>query len=138
MSMSITPSDQIENRTPSQRLRDVIDAVDVKNNEDVPTATALCERAGISRNALYRYHRDILSELHKLQEYSRRQISNLPQQRLQQLSDENRALKHDIAELASLVDHYFSAWQECNSALQRRDRELVELRSKTKHRVVSL
>jgi hypothetical protein len=31
------------------------------------TAKALCESAGISRNALYRYHRDVLLALHDAQ-----------------------------------------------------------------------
>mgnify|MGYP000399710962 CR=1 FL=1 len=31
------------------------------------TAKALCESAGISRNALYRYHRDVLMALHEAQ-----------------------------------------------------------------------
>ena len=36
------------------------------------TVTALCELAGVSRNALYRYHPDVLHQLHKAQRQGRR------------------------------------------------------------------
>jgi len=103
-----------------------------------PTAAELCECAGVSRNALYRYHRDILNDLHKLQENIRRDKSNIPYQKLRHLNAENRFLKRNIAELAALVDHYFAAWQECNTIAQRRDRELADLRSKVEKRVTLL
>lgn len=47
---------------------------------------------------------------------------------------ENIGLRADIAKLAALVDHYFAAYRETPSLLERRDRELAELRNKLKLR----
>ena len=88
-------------------------------------------------NALYRYHPDILQELHKLQR--RRHCDPVPARHaLQQLRDENEDLGHQVTNLASLVDHYFAAWQEASSMLQRRERELADLRKSAKTKLVSI
>ncbi len=47
---------------------------------------------------------------------------------------ENIGLRADIAKLAALVDHYYAAYLETASLLERRDRELAELRNKLKSR----
>ena len=47
---------------------------------------------------------------------------------------ENIELRADIAKLAALVDHYYAAYRETASLLERRDRDLAELRSKLKLR----
>jgi len=39
-----------------------------------------------------------------------------------------RCLREDISKLAALVDHYYTAFQESHILLERRDRELAELR----------
>jgi hypothetical protein len=43
---------------------------------------------------------------------------------------ENIGLRADIAKLAAIVDHYYAAYRETASLLERRDRELAQLRSK--------
>jgi hypothetical protein len=43
---------------------------------------------------------------------------------------ENIGLRADIGKLAALVDHYYAAYRETASVLERRDRELAELRGK--------
>ncbi len=96
-----------------------------------PTATALCELAGVSRNALYRYHPDVLEELHKLQR-QRRGDPGPAKQETQQLREENKELRYQVTALAALVDHYFAAWQETRTLLERRERELAELRRNIK------
>jgi hypothetical protein len=40
--------------------------------------------------------------------------------------------------LAALVDHYFAAWQDAHLMLERRERELAELRRAAGPHVVSM
>jgi predicted site-specific integrase-resolvase len=124
-------------RTPAQRLRDALQELASSDAAEVPSATALCELAGVSRNALYRYHPDVLHELHKLQHRRHRRPAKTGQTE-QRLRDENDELHLQVSKLAALVDHYFAAWQEVSSALQRRERELAELRRSVKPRLVAL
>jgi hypothetical protein len=124
-------------RTPERRLRDALEGLASSDTAEVPTATALCELAGVSRNALYRYHTDVLHELHKLQ-HRRHHNPTKADQSLQRLRDENDELQSRVSKLAALVDHYFAAWQEASSALQRRERELAELRRSVKPKLVAL
>lgn len=124
-------------QTPAQRLRDALQELASSDAAEVPSATALCELAGVSRNALYRYHPDVLHELHKLQHRRHRHPIRTDQTE-QRLRDENDELHLQVSKLAALVDHYFAAWQEASSALQRRERELAELRRSVKPRLVAL
>ena len=124
-------------RPPAQRLRDALVRLTADNTPEAPTASALCALAGVSRNALYRYHPDILKELHKLQR--QRHCDPVSACRaLQQLRDENKDLCQQVTHLASLVDHYFAAWQEASSMLQRRESELADLRKSAKTKLVSI
>ena len=101
------------------------------------TATTLCELAGISRNALYRYHPDVVQALHAAQQkHSPRPDGD--RRAARQLRQDNAALLEQLAKMASLVDHYFAAWQETRLLLQRRDHEVAELRSDAKVRVVPI
>jgi AcrR family transcriptional regulator len=124
-------------RPPDQRLRDALVRLTADNTSEAPTASALCALAGVSRNALYRYHPDILQELHELQRRCHRD-SGSARRALQQLRDENKDLCQQVTNLASLVDHYFAAWQEASSMLQRRERELADLRKSTKPKVTAI
>jgi hypothetical protein len=102
-----------------------------------PTAKTLCELAGVSRNALYRYHPAVLHELHKLQR--RRHCDPSPaRQDLQRLRNDNEDLRCQAVKLAALVDHYFAAWQEASTQLARRERELAELRRNIPGKVVAI
>lgn len=124
-------------RPPAQRLRDALVRLAADNTPETPTASALCALAGVSRNALYRYHPDILQELHELQRQRHRDPGSARRD-LQQLRDENEGLCQQVTNLASLVDHYFAAWQEASSMLQRRERELADLRKSAKTKLVSI
>ncbi len=124
-------------RTPAQRLRDALQELASSDAAAVPTATALCELAGVSRNALYRYHTDVLHELHKLQ-HRRHHHPAKTDQTLQRLREENDELQSRVSKLAALVDHYFAAWQEASSVLQRHERELAELRRSVKPKLATL
>ena len=123
-------------RTPAQRLRDALQELTSNDAAEVPTATVLCELAGVSRNALYRYHTDVLHELHKLQHRRHRRPARTDQT-VQRLRDENDELHSQVSKLAALVDHYFAAWQETSSLLRLRERELADLRRNVKPKLVS-
>ncbi|MFV2949468.1 hypothetical protein [Pseudomonas japonica] len=123
-------------KTPSsQRLRQALAIMAA--DDTMPTASALCESAGISRNALYRYHPDVLHDLHKLQHQRRREPSPA-KRRLEQLQNDNDTLALQLAQLAALVDHYFTAWQEACLLLKRRESELANLRKTSQSKVVSI
>lgn len=139
--MTLKAPDDPSRATAAVRLRSaLVEMVGQSASRDAQqamTVTALCELAGVSRNALYRYHPDVLHELHKAQRQSRRDPG--PDQRaLLQLREDNDALKHQVAKLAALVDHYFAAWQETRTLLGRRERELSEQRRAAKPKVVSI
>jgi len=101
------------------------------------TAATLCQLAGVSRNALYRYHREVLHALHKLQE-QHRSDPDPTKSAVLQLRGENEALREEVVKLVALVDHYYAAWRENRMLLERRERELAELRRNIKPRVVSI
>lgn len=123
------------------RLRDALTAMLQQpasgNSPPTLTVTALCERARISRNALYRYHRDVLQALRDARQH-RGGHRGAATRVAHELRQENTVLREQLAKLAALVDHYFAAWQETRLLLQRRDRELAESRRDAKVRVVSI
>lgn len=121
----------------SQRLREALAELAADSAPAMPTAAALCERAGVSRNALYRYHRDILQELHALQQHARPDAGSTNREVLR-LRQEAGDLRDQLKKLAALVDHYFAAWRETRSLLHRRDRELADLRHGAKPNVVPI
>lgn len=91
------------------------------------TVSELCRLAGVSRNTLYRYHAPILAALrHSQHPKSARTRARCAAERLRQ---ENVSLQGRVVQLAALVDHYLSAYREATALLERRDRELAELRS---------
>jgi hypothetical protein len=45
-----------------------------------------------------------------------------------QLRHENRELRERLAKLAALVDHYYCGYRESQGMLERRERELSEMR----------
>jgi hypothetical protein len=119
----------------ANRLRQAL--VSMLEGDGKLTALELCVRADISRNALYRYHPDVLQELHLLQKLRCREPS-ISKAKFEKLSTENEILRSQISKLAALVDHYFGAWQESSNLLKRRDKELSDLRRDIKSKVVLL
>jgi AcrR family transcriptional regulator len=110
----------------AERLRQALAMLSADPSSS-PSATALCEIAGVSRTALYRYHSDILDLLRTVQNRLRRR-KGVEQLALERLRLENQTLRLQQAEIASLVDHYFAAWQEATSLLRRREQDLAALR----------
>jgi hypothetical protein len=136
-----TNRDTSSKRTASERLQEAL--AELNRHQDSGgaasglTAKALCELAGVSRNALYRYHPAVLHELHKLQQRRHREPSPARQD-LKRLRNDNEALRRQAAKLAALVDHYFAAWKEASTQLARRERELAELRRNIPGKVVAI
>jgi hypothetical protein len=56
---------------------------------------------------------------------------------LHRLREQNEGLLQQLDKLAALVDHYFAAWQETRVLLDRRDRELAELRRNIKPNLIA-
>ena len=92
-----------------------------------PTISELCRLGGVSRNAIYRYHPTVLATLRRLQ--GRRADPPGQWARSAQAADHAR-LQDQLSKLAALVDHYYAAYRETRALLDRRDRQLAELRRK--------
>lgn len=93
------------------------------------TVTELCRLANVSRNSLYRYHAPILSTLRQHQRRPKSERAKALRSAEHRRRD-NINLHDRLSKLAGLVDHYFSAYRETATLLERRERELAELRSK--------
>src|SRR5438445_8959450 len=94
-------------RSSNDRLRDALaEMVQQQASGTSPealTATTLCQLAGISRNALYRYHGDVVQALHEVQRQHRYDPG--PAKRTaSRLREENSALHEQVTKLAALVD----------------------------------
>ena len=129
LEQSPIPSDP----TPSSadRLKSALAILTQRTPPDdaAPSATIaeLCRLAGVSRNSLYRHHPAIVKAL-QLYQRERRDEGQVAKRMNAQLRSENALLQQKLAKLAALVDHYFSAYCETRGLLDRRERELAELR----------
>jgi AcrR family transcriptional regulator len=114
----------------AERLRDALAALAHPSGPGTSTLTvaALCRAAGISRNSLYRYHPQILEALHALRRQQRATGEAADCAEVRRLRAELGQMREQIPKLAALVDHYFAASTELRTLLERRDRELAELR----------
>jgi len=122
-----------------QRLRQALAGLKAIDGSPMPTAKALCDLANVSRNALYRYHPDVLLELYRLQQRRKRPgDSPAATADLKRLRHDNAELRAQVTMIAALVDHYFAAWTECRELLERRDREIANLRRSATRNVVSI
>ena len=90
------------------------------------TVAALCRRAGISRNTLYRYYPEALEAIRQLRHQADANATDQPTiERLRtELTSANALVRH----LGALLDHYLAAYQETRDLLAQRDRELAEER----------
>lgn len=92
-----------------------------------PTISTLCRLAGVSRNTLYRYYPDLAARARRL----RRRRGSGPvahQSMVKALRAEIAALRGQLAQLATLADHYFAAAEEQRALVARGDRELAALK----------
>lgn len=139
--MNNRTSTEPSEKTTRKRLQEALSELNRRQSSDrtsaTPTATELCRIAGVSRNALYRYHPDVLHELHKSQrKYSRR--PGPAKLDLVKLREENHALREQMGKLAALVDHYYAAWHDSSTLLERREREIAHLLRNSKVKPVAL
>ena len=98
------------------------------DQHETVTVAALCRLAGVSRNSLYRYHPGILQGVREHQQQCRSASEEKAAFTAKRLRDENAVLREQITKLAALADHYYAAYRETRALLERRDRELAELR----------
>jgi hypothetical protein len=125
--MAHTTSVDSSCKSAAELLRSALSELSGDCNGEWPTATKLCRLAGVSRNTLYADHKHILHELYKLQ-HLRRRVPSPSHQTVEGLRLENQTLVVQVSRLAALADHYFAAWTESSTLLDRRDRELADLR----------
>lgn len=110
------------------RLKDALERLTADSAHRAPrvTVSALCRLAEVSRNTLYRYHAPIIA---KLRHHQPRKSSRIKARRAaEHLRRENERLRKHATQLAALVDHYFAAYRETTALLERRERELAQLR----------
>jgi len=90
------------------------------------TVAAVCRRAGISRNAVYRFYPELLERIRHLRQTQRTNATDgaLIRKLRAELAHAHILTRH----LTALVDHYAAACREAQELLARRDRELAELR----------
>lgn len=106
----------------AQRLMRALEVLKQKRGTDdsAPglTVSELCRLAGVSRNAVYRYHPTILAALR----------GELGRDEANPATPDYALLQDQLSKLAALVDHYYAAYQETRGLLERRERELADLR----------
>ena len=90
------------------------------------TVAALCRRAGISRNTLYRYYPEALESIRQLRHRSDSNASDQPT--IERLRAELVSANTLVRQIVALLDHYVAAYQETRDLLAQRDRELAEER----------
>jgi AcrR family transcriptional regulator len=120
-------------RTPAAaaRLVKALDVLKRRKSDDAghqgATISALCRLAGVSRNAVYRYHPKILAELRRQQGRSPQPIG---QWAASSRGTDQTAMQDQLSKVVALVDHYYAAYRETRALLDRRDRQIAELRRK--------
>jgi hypothetical protein len=123
---------RIKRRPAAERLADALETLAQRQGDATQkiTVTELCRLANVSRNSLYRYHTASLKALRKLQ--CRR--TTLAESKVRKSDErrriENVALREHLSRLAALVDHYYAAYQDTATLLQRREGELASLHRK--------
>ena len=119
-------------RGAAQRLTEALETLTRQDARAAATVTVaeLCRVADVSRNSLYRYHAPILKALREHQRHGPQAAHMRVRKSAAKQRAENLALREDIAKLAALADHYFTAYRETAALLERRERELADLRSR--------
>jgi hypothetical protein len=116
----------------AQRLTEALESLTRQDARAAASVTVaeLCRVADVSRNSLYRYHSPILKALHEHQRHGPQGAYIKARKSAAKRREENLALREEVAKLVALVDHYFTAHRETAALLERRERELAELRRK--------
>jgi AcrR family transcriptional regulator len=93
---------------------------------DEVTVAAVCRRAGVSRNTLYRYYPEALEAIRQLRR--RRDSTATEQPTIERLRAELNSANTLVRQVVALLDHYVAAYQETRDVLAQRDRELADER----------
>lgn len=127
-------------RPTEERLADALETLTHRQGDGTQkiTVTALCRLADISRNSLYRYHTGVLKSLRQYERGRYRAGESKVSDKKQILRSNNALLRRQLAKLAALVDHYYLAHREACGLLERRERELADLRRSLKTRPIAL
>jgi AcrR family transcriptional regulator len=93
---------------------------------DEVTVAAVCRRAGVSRNTLYRYYPEALEAIRQLRR--RRNSTATEQPTIERLRAELNSANTLVRQVVALLDHYMAAYHEMRDVLAQRDRELADER----------
>lgn len=120
-------------RSTQTRLTDALATLTATpRSSDRPTVARLCRLACISRNTLYRYYPGIADSVRRLRRRRGAPRRGAHQNTVRVLREERATLRQQLARLATLADHYHALAAELRGQLARRDRELGELRRRTR------
>jgi AcrR family transcriptional regulator len=111
-----------------EALASISDSGSAAGPRNRTTVAELCRRAGVSRNTLYRYYPDVLEALRLLHRQHQQPTTAEASAARRDLQPELNSLRAQLSKLAALVDHYYAAYRETLALLERRDREVAELR----------
>jgi AcrR family transcriptional regulator len=123
----VTPP-RAPSRSVKQRLTDALSTFSTGSATPRATVADLCRRAGVSRNTLYRYYPEVVQAVTRLRRRGGPGRKRRQTETLRALRSELMALRAQVAQLATLADHYHTAAEELRTLLARRDRELAALR----------
>lgn len=121
-------SPRAPSRSVKQRLTEALSTFSTGCATPRATVADLCRRAGVSRNALYRYYPEVVQAVTRLRRRGGSGRKRRQTETLRAFRSELMALRAQVAQLATLADHYHTAAEELRTLLARRDRELAALR----------
>lgn len=98
----------------------------------------LCELAGVSRSALYRHHPAAVAALRQQRMGRRNPSLDSARRGITRLRAENGQLRQTLGKLAALADHYYAAYCESRALLERREKELADLRRRLESRPIPI
>lgn len=102
------------------------------------TVEELCELAGVSRSSLYRHHPAALSALRQQRMGNRDPSLDSARRACTRLRTENAELQRTLGKVAALVDHYYAAYRESRALLDRREKDLADLRRRLESKPVPI
>ncbi len=112
-------------KSAKHRLAEAFSTVTSVGSAPRPTISALCRLAGVSRNTLYRYYPDIALAVRRFGGRNGKRAGLTRTKTLKALRSEVAMLRGQLAQLATLADHYYTAAEEQRALVARRDRELA-------------
>ena len=100
--------------------------------------SSLCRAADVSRNTLYRYYPDMAETIRQLRRRRGARRHGALQRAIAALRANLTTTRRQLAQLAAVVDHYYTATEELRAQLARRERDLAALRARARPTLVSI